>query len=136
MIYERWNRDLVYGAFLFYGVVTLGSSLLPFLPLDIEKGRFIGSVVLFPLHALSLIALVIGIAFACRLLRDWKIAALIVALVADWGLFPVLLANDLHIDLMIAASIIYGLITCAFSAAWFLSDINPKFASSDSLAKA
>jgi hypothetical protein len=130
MIYERWNGDLFYGAFFFYGVVTLGSSLLPFLPVDNETGRFLGSAVLFPLHALSVIALVIGIAFACRLLRDWKVAALIVALVADWGIFFVLQAYDLHIDLMIAASIIYALITCAFSVVWFLSDRNPKYESS------
>jgi hypothetical protein len=126
MTYGRWNLDLVYGAFLFYGGVALFSSILPFIPFDTEAGLFIGTVLLTPLHVLSLVALVIGIAFALRLLREWKVAALLAALIADWALFAGVLTYGVDIDLMIAASSIYGLITCAISVAWFLLDRNPK----------
>ena len=126
MTSRRWNFDLVYGAFFFYGIVTLVSSLQPFLPLGIQTGLFIGSGLLVPLHALSLVTLVVGMIFACRLLREWRVTALIIALIADWGFFAVALAYDLPIDVMIAASVTYGLATCAISTTGFLSGRNPK----------
>ena len=122
----RWNFDLVYGAFFFYGSVTLVSSLLPFLPLGIQTGLFVGSGLLVLLHALSLVTLVVGMIFACRLLREWKVIALIIALIADWGFFAVALAYAIPIDVMIAASVTYGLATCAISTIWFLSGRNPQ----------
>lgn len=113
---NRWQYDLAYGCFAFCGLVALLIGLFTFLPFGFESAGGFGYLLLIPLTAMALGAMLLGLVFALRLLRHWPLALLALAsllliaeIVTEFG--PVLLFN--------LAPLIYGVIACGFGGAWF-----------------
>ncbi len=115
--HNRWQYDVAYGCFAFCGLVALLIGLFTFLPFGFGAAGGFGYLLLIPLTAMSLGAMLLGLIFAARLFRHWPLALLalvsllfIAEIVTEFG--PVLLFN--------LAPLAYGLVTCAFGIAWFL----------------
>lgn len=115
---DLWQYDLAYGCFTFCGLVALLVGLFTFLPIGFESAGGFGYLLLIPLTAMSLGAMLLGLIFALRLHRHWPLALLalvslllIAEIVTEFG--PVLLFN--------LAPLIYGIFACGFGSAWFFA---------------
>lgn len=113
-----WQYDLAYGCFTFCGLVALLIGLFTFLPFGFGSAGGFGYLLLIPLTAMSLGAMLLGLIFALRLYRHWPLALLALAsllliaeIVTEFG--PVLLFN--------LAPLVYGLVACGFGGAWFFA---------------
>lgn len=113
-----WQYDMAYGCFTFCGLVALLIGMFTFLPIGFESAGGFGYLLLIPLTAMSLGAMLLGLVFAARLLRHRPLALLTLAslllvaeIVTEFG--PVLLFN--------LAPLIYGVIACGLGCVWFFA---------------
>ena len=117
MTESRRKYDIAYGCFLFSGVVALSISGLSFIPMDTGSAGGLGFLVLVPLSITLLVAMVVGIGCTIQLYYHWPLIVL--------SLLSVLFVAELVTEYGSAkfyniVPILYGVITCVFSAAWFL----------------
>lgn len=116
--YNRWQFDLAYGCFTFCGLVALLIGLFTFMPFGFGAAGGFGYLLLIPLTAMSLGAMLLGLIMAARLFRHRPLVVLalvsllfVAEIVTEFG--SVLLFN--------LAPLIYGLVACGFGGAWFFA---------------
>jgi hypothetical protein len=116
MTESKRKYDIAYGSFAFVGVTSLIVGLLSFVPMDTATAGGLGFLVLIPLSIISLAAILVGFVYTIILFRHRRLIILsllsilfLIEAVAEYG-------SPLFYSFV---PLLYGLIVCAFSFAWF-----------------
>ncbi len=113
-----WQYDLAYGCFVFCGLVALLIGIFTFMPFGFGSAGGFGYLLLIPLTAMSLGAMLLGLVFALRLYRHWPLALLALASL----LFVAEIVTEFgSVFLFNIAPLIYGVLACGLGGNWFFA---------------